>query len=106
MFLNESAYLGSKGGVVRGPRHDEGDRPFAPVLIRHGDDRDFGYPRMLGNQLLELQRRYPLPACLDDVLHSVGDTKVAELIKCSNILRMQVALLPELGRRFSIADVT
>src|SRR4051794_16900269 len=52
-------------------------RALAPLLVRHGDDRDLGDRRVAHDRLLDLDARDVLPARDDDVLGAVAQLDVA-----------------------------
>ena len=64
--------LGRRGVVTIG-RHHHDQRPFRPLGVGHADDRSFEHFRVPHHRVLELDRRDPLAAGLDDVLGAVGD---------------------------------
>src|SRR6516162_6734075 len=68
---------------------DNRERPFPPLFIRDSDHGGFLHVGKLHDQLLDLQRRYPFSAALDDVLHSVGNPDGAIRRDNGDIARVQ-----------------
>src|SRR5215475_428289 len=57
--------------------HHDCERTFGPLRIRNADDGGFAHPRVLEDQVLDVERRDPFAAGLDDALEAVGDLQVS-----------------------------
>ena len=78
------------------PLDHERERPLTPFVVLDADDGRLCNARALRDQVLNLQRRDPLPAGLDHVLDSVGDVHAAVRVDHGDITGVQVAPGPEL----------
>jgi hypothetical protein len=56
--------------------HNERGRPFSPAWVLNSHNRAFGHSSAMHDDILELDRRNPFTARLDDILDAVGDLKV------------------------------
>src|SRR5205807_8207191 len=69
--------------------NDARQRPLAPALVGTADDRRLDDSRVRHQLALELYRRDPLAARLDDVLGAVGDLDEAALVDRSDVAGAQ-----------------
>src|SRR5262249_25261142 len=69
----------------RTPRHHERLDLLPEHRIRHADDRHLGDERMLGERLLDQQRRDVLAAAADDVLLPVDEVEPAVLVNVAEV---------------------
>src|SRR5262249_58302252 len=56
--------------------HHDRERAFGPFRIRNADDGGFAHPRVLEDEVLDVERRDPFAAGLDDVLETIRDLEV------------------------------
>src|SRR6185312_4136420 len=69
-------------------------RPLAPAIVLHADYRGFGHAGALGDQIFNLQRRYPFTAGLNHVLDPISDLHVAVGREHGDVASMQIAARP------------
>jgi hypothetical protein len=69
MKASSSAAVGSAPGLG----HDQQQRALLPAAVRHADHGGLLHGRVAHRDVLEVDRRDPLAAGLDDVLAAVGD---------------------------------
>ena len=82
--------------------HDAGERALVPPRVGDADDRRLDDLRVRHEVALELDRRDPLAARLDDVLGPVGDLDVAPLVEGADVAGAQPAVVELLGRRVAV----
>src|SRR5215467_2654032 len=57
--------------------HHDRERALGPLRIRNADDGGFAHAGMLEDKVLDVERRNPFAAGLDDVLEAIGDLEVS-----------------------------
>src|SRR6266702_6629808 len=76
-------------------QHDQGQRPLTPFLIWYADDSHLTYRLVLRNDVFDRKRRNPFAPTLDNIFDTISDQQISLRIDCSDILRVQVAAIPE-----------
>ncbi len=87
---------------------DRGQGALAPLLVGDGDDGRLGDVRVGHQRVLQLHRRDPLAAGLDDVLGAVGEGQEAVGGDGADVARLEPAVLAELvvgTQRFGVRAV-
>src|SRR5262249_48595824 len=85
--------------------HHDCERPFGPLRIRNADDGGFAHARMLEDEVLDVERRDPFAAGLDDVLEAVRDLDVSVGADDANAAGVQPSAEPQLFRVRGIAQI-
>ena len=95
-----------------GPEFDEGDRGFAPFVVRAGDDGAGGDRGMAIEGVFDFERTDVLAAGNDDVLGAILDDDIAMLVEYAEITGVKPAaskglvgslLVPEIAFHHDIA---
>src|SRR5690606_11473279 len=73
------------GGLLTFVQHDRGQRAFLPPVVGHADDGGLPHLGMADQVVLQLHRRDPFAAGLDDVLGAVGQRDVALCVHPAHI---------------------
>src|SRR5689334_4299842 len=100
--VRDDVRLGRRPALLR---DDERLRHLAPLLVRHGDDRDLedvGVPR---DRLLHLDGRDVLTARDDDVLRAVPELDVAVGMHDGDVARVEPAAAERLGGGRGVLEV-
>ena len=66
-----------------------------PTVIPDADDCGLRHRGMKHDQILDLDRRHPFTAGLDDIFQAIGDLQVAVAVDHPNIVGVQVSVGPE-----------
>src|SRR6059036_3861536 len=96
--------------LLLGRRHprlqrDERFGPLAPPLVGDRDHRALEHGRVLGNGLLDLDRRDVLAARDDDVLLPVAQLDVAVGVPHGDVARVEPPAAERLGRGLGLSEV-
>ena len=82
-----------RGGSASRFRHDGHQRPFGPLRVGDGDHRGLEHVGMAHHRILELDRRDPLAAGLDDVLGAVRDGHVTLAVERADVAGAEPAVV-------------
>src|SRR5262249_45695743 len=85
--------------------HHDCERAFGPLRIRNADDGGFAHRGVLEDEILDVERRDPFAAGLDDVLEAVRDLEVAVGADDTDVAGVQPSAEPQLFRVGGIAQV-
>src|SRR6516225_1898157 len=78
--------------------HYDCERSFGRLRIRNADDGGFAHARVLEDEVLDVERRDPFAASLDDVLEAVGDLQVSVGADDADVAGVQPSAEPQLFR--------
>ena len=83
------------GQLGAGLEHDAGQRALRPLRVGHADDRRLADLRVGHQLVLQLDRRDPLAAGLDQVLGAVDEADAAALVHRRHVAGAQPAVVGE-----------
>src|SRR6187401_3038930 len=84
---------------------DERHRPLAPAIIGDADDGRLGNARETQDDVLDVERRHPFAAGLDDILDTVHDFQISVGIDDADVAGMQPAIPPKLLRALGFSEI-
>src|SRR5262249_18383864 len=85
--------------------HRDCGRSCRPLRIRNADDGGFARAGMLEDQVLDVERRDPFAAGLDDVLETVGDLEISVGADDADVAGVHPSAEPHLFRLRGIAPI-
>src|SRR5262249_6884951 len=85
--------------------HHDRERALGPLRIRNANDGGFAHAGMLEDEVLDVERRDPFAAGLDDVLETIRDLEVTVGADHADVAGVQPSADPHLLRVDGVAQI-